>query len=413
MDRDPSHNIDDGYDLHGNTPYGDAGLRPAKRHLHPPSPPSPSWGGMDTAQGGGDFLRNTCGVWTMKIVVHESITAGGLSGSRVAPTLLAEGRMMLEALLTDLYDLEEHQLSVQVDRRYLPQLPARPGLQVVDSRNSYYQCFAQMVKEADAVFLIAPETGGLLEAITGMVETCGKLVLGCSTAGIKAAGDKTLTYRLLKAHGIPTPRTLHLRPADDPASVDRELGCPVVVKPIDGVGCHSVFVARRQSELERTIAAARQEAQNATLLVQTYIDGVAVSVSLLTDGSRSLPLTLNLQDIRGRNRLRYHGGSVPFDHPLRALAFRRAEEVVLAIPGLKGYVGIDLVLTDHDAVVIDVNPRLTTSYVGTRKVLRQNLAALILDAVAGKLPDPTAIHIVGSARFTTRSCDVRALESRQ
>lgn len=349
----------------------------------------------------------------MKIAVHESITAGGSGESSIPPTLLAEGRMMLEALLADLLDLQEHRLSVQVDRRYLPQLHTRPGLQVVDSRNSYSQCFRQMVEEADAVFLIAPETGGQLEAITAMVEDCRKLVIGSSTAGIKAAGNKMQTYRLLKAHGIPTPRTLRLRLADDPASIGRRLGYPMVVKPIDGVGCHGVFVARQQSELEQTIAAAGQKASDAILLAQTYIDGVAASVSFLTDGSRSVPLTLNLQEIRGRKRLRYHGGRIPFEHPLRTLAFRRANQVVQAIPGLKGYVGIDLVLTDRDAVVIEVNPRLTTSYVGVRKVLRQNPAALILDAAAGTLPDPAAIQTVGSVRFTTRSCNVKILGDRQ
>ncbi len=321
--------------------------------------------------------------------------------------------MMIEALLADLLNLQEHQLAVQVDRRYLPQLRSRPGLQVIDNGDRYDQCFAQMIDEADAAFLIAPETGGQLEALTAIVEGCGKLVIGSSAAGIKAAGDKLLTYRLLKAHGIATPRTLRVRPADDPASIGRRLGYPVVVKPIDGVGCHNVFIARRSSELERTIAAARQKTAGATLLAQPYIDGVAASVSLLTDGSRVLPLTLNLQEIRGRSRLTYHGGCVPFEHPLRALAFRRAEEVVQAMPGLKGYVGVDLVLTDHDAVIIEVNPRLTTSYVGVRQVLRQNPAALILDAVAGRLPDPAAIQIVGSARFTTRSCEVRPLGSRQ
>ncbi len=349
----------------------------------------------------------------MKIVVHESITAGGLGESSIPPTLLAEGRMMLEALLADLLDLQEHRLFVQVDRRYLPQIHTRPGLQVVDSRDSYSQCFRQMVEEADAAFLIAPETDGQLETITAMVEKCGKLVVGSSAAGVKAAGDKMLTYRLLKAHSIPTPRTLCLRPADDPASIGRRLGYPMVVKPFDGVGCHSVFVARQQSELEQTIAAARQKAPDAILLAQTYIDGVAASVSFLTDGSRCLPLTLNLQEIRGRKRLRYHGGRIPFDHPLRTLAFRRASQVVQAIPGLKGHVGIDLVLTDRDAVVIEVNPRLTTSYVGVRKVLRQNPAALILDAVAGTLPDPTAIEIIGSIQFTTRACEVRAMGGRQ
>lgn len=321
--------------------------------------------------------------------------------------------MMLEALLADLLSLREHRLSVQVDPRYLPQNRSRPGLRVVDGRNCGDQCFRQMVEEADAAFLIAPETDDQLEAITAMVEGCGKLVVGSSAVGVKAAGDKMLTYRLLKAHDIPTPKTIRLRPADDPASIGRRLGCPVVVKPIDGVGCHSVFIARQPSELERTIAAARQKAPGKSLLAQSYIDGVHASVSFLTDGSRSLPLTLNLQEIRGRSRLRYNGGCVPFEHPLRALAFKRAKEIVQAIPGLKGYVGIDLVLTDHDAVVIEVNPRLTTSYVGVRQVLGQNPAALILDAVAGKLPDAAEIDIIGSARFTTRSCEVRTLGSRQ
>jgi predicted ATP-grasp superfamily ATP-dependent carboligase len=346
----------------------------------------------------------------MKIFVHESITAGGFGKSPVPPTLLAEGRMMLEALLADLLSLQEHRLSVRVDRRHLPQIRSRPGLQVVDGSNRDDPCFRRMVEEADAAFLIAPETDGRLETITAMVEECGKLVVGSSAVGVKAAGDKMLTYRLLKAHDIPTPRTIRLRPADDPASIDRRLGYPVVVKPVDGVGCHSVFIARQPSELEEAIKAARQTAPGKSLLAQAFIDGVHVSVSFLTDGVRSLPLTLNLQEILGGSRLRYDGGCVPFEHPLRALAFRRATEVVQAIPGLKGYVGIDLVLTDHDAVVIEVNPRLTTSYVGVRQVLRQNPAALILDAVAGKFPDPAEIDIIGSARFTIRNGRMKVSE---
>ncbi|MCZ7626603.1 MAG: hypothetical protein C3F12_02120 [Candidatus Methylomirabilota bacterium] len=346
----------------------------------------------------------------MKIFVHECITAGGLGEGPVPATLLAEGRMMLQALLADLLDLQEHRLVVQVDRRYLPQLRPHPGLQIVDSRDGYHHTFRQMVVEADATFLIAPETDGRLEAITAIVERCGKLVVGSGTAGVKVAGNKMLTHRWLEEHGISTPETIHLRPVDDPLSIDRRLSYPVVAKPIDGVGCDGVFIAQRPSELERTAATARQTTPGKDLLLQHYIDGVHASVSLLTDGSRSVPLTLNHQEIRGRSRLTYYGGCVPFEHPLRTLAFHRAAEVVQAIPGLKGYVGIDLVLTDDDAVVIEVNPRLTTSYVGLRKVLRQNLAALMLDAAAGKLPDPADIDIIGSAHFTTRDGTITVSE---
>jgi predicted ATP-grasp superfamily ATP-dependent carboligase len=341
----------------------------------------------------------------MKIFVHECITGGGLPSSMIVPTLLAEGRMMLEALLSDLLRLEEHHVSLLNDRRRLKQLPLHPRLRVIQCGRSYRRIFTEMVEQADAAFLVAPETDGLLEGVTAIVEARGRLVLGSSTMGIKAAGDKAVTYQLLKASGIPSPETHQVTHLDDAQPLARHLGYPVVVKPVDGVGCQSVFIARHEMELRRAFTTAARETGQDTLIVQPYIEGVHASVSLLTDGVRSLPLTLNLQEINGRTRLTYRGGRVPLDHPLRSLAFRRAAEVVKAIPGLRGYVGIDLVLTDRDVVVIEVNPRLTTSYMGIQMILHQNLAALIIDAVRGKLPEPGQIQMAGTATFTTRFCE--------
>jgi predicted ATP-grasp superfamily ATP-dependent carboligase len=53
-----------------------------------------------------------------------------------------------------------------------------------------------------------------------------------------------------------------------------------------------------------------------------------------------------------------------------------------------GYVGVDLVLGEaddgKDDVVIEVNPRLTTSYVGLRRLVCGNLAAAMLAAARGQ-----------------------------
>jgi predicted ATP-grasp superfamily ATP-dependent carboligase len=57
-----------------------------------------------------------------------------------------------------------------------------------------------------------------------------------------------------------------------------------------------------------------------------------------------------------------------------------AEAVGRAVPGLRGYVGIDLIDTVAGAVVIEINPRLTTAYVGLRESLSRNPAALMLEA---------------------------------
>jgi formate-dependent phosphoribosylglycinamide formyltransferase (GAR transformylase) len=58
-----------------------------------------------------------------------------------------------------------------------------------------------------------------------------------------------------------------------------------------------------------------------------------------------------------------------------------AKRVVKSISGLQGYVGVDFVLTKEAAVIVEVNPRLTTSYVGLRRVVNFNPAQAVVSAV--------------------------------
>jgi predicted ATP-grasp superfamily ATP-dependent carboligase len=55
-----------------------------------------------------------------------------------------------------------------------------------------------------------------------------------------------------------------------------------------------------------------------------------------------------------------------------------ADRIAAAIPGLWGYVGVDLVLTRDGPVVLEINPRLTTSYCGMGQALGINTAGLVL-----------------------------------
>jgi predicted ATP-grasp superfamily ATP-dependent carboligase len=77
---------------------------------------------------------------------------------------------------------------------------------------------------------------------------------------------------------------------------------------------------------------------------------------------------------------------LPLAAPLAARARQLALAAVEAMPPTIGYVGIDLVLgADADGsqdYILEVNPRLTTSYVGLRVACRQNLAAAMLDIAA-------------------------------
>jgi predicted ATP-grasp superfamily ATP-dependent carboligase len=78
------------------------------------------------------------------------------------------------------------------------------------------------------------------------------------------------------------------------------------------------------------------------------------------------------------------------------------------VAGLRGYVGVDVVLGEREAALIELNPRLTTSYLGLRAAFDQNLAGLALAACGGRLPQPAP----AAARPVVYSADGRVRRER-
>jgi predicted ATP-grasp superfamily ATP-dependent carboligase len=73
-------------------------------------------------------------------------------------------------------------------------------------------------------------------------------------------------------------------------------------------------------------------------------------------------------------------------------AQRLARRAIAPVDGLSGYVGVDLVLgaagDGSEDVAIEINPRLTTSYVGLRALAEFNLAEAMLALALGRpLPE--------------------------
>jgi predicted ATP-grasp superfamily ATP-dependent carboligase len=87
---------------------------------------------------------------------------------------------------------------------------------------------------------------------------------------------------------------------------------------------------------------------------------------------------------------RYCGGQLPLPEPPDDRARRLALAAVRTLPKPQGYLGVDLVLGDdpqgHGDAIIEINPRLTTSYVGLRALARENLAGAMLAVARGQQP---------------------------
>jgi len=142
------------------------------------------------------------------------------------------------------------------------------------------------------------------------------------------------------------------------------------------------------------------------LVAQPWIDGPALSLSLLCDGRGARLLSCNRQHVRvagGRVTLEAIGVNAVADRngQLAQLAGR----IAAAVPGLWGYVGVDFVLTSQGPVVLEINPRLTTSYCGLRQALGINAAALVLGLLeadsAVSSPPPAA----GTPAFVSLALD--------
>ena len=91
----------------------------------------------------------------------------------------------------------------------------------------------------------------------------------------------------------------------------------------------------------------------------------------------------------------YRGGTVPAGTLEMASEPRRAVEL-LAPLGLRGWAGVDFLWDEpRGAVILEVNPRLTTSYVGLRRLLSPGALAR---AWLLAFDDPAALATLDLAR---------------
>ena len=87
--------------------------------------------------------------------------------------------------------------------------------------------------------------------------------------------DKQLTKQLLEAAGVPVPRGRLVSTADEAWLAAREIGLPVVVKPLDGNHGRGVFLnLSTREEIEHAFAVAQDEARSDDrVIVEEFVSG--------------------------------------------------------------------------------------------------------------------------------------------
>ncbi|GAB3757251.1 hypothetical protein GCM10028796_01070 [Ramlibacter monticola] len=316
----------------------------------------------------------------VRIFVYEPLSADDPEttaalgrGSPAHQEMLAAGRAMRDAIVHDLARIPGVAATLAVGEQEAghpwPQVStasALPGEGAVDfvRRQSPLH---------DLCWVVAPETDGLL---LGLHEAVGEARwIGCSPAAIRLASSKRATCAALAAAGVRTPL----------AFVAKHDG-PWIVKPDDGAGTMEtrLHLSRGNAELDLQ----RRRRAGRTPVMEPFVAGEPLSLALVVGPDLAQALAFNRQhlelDAAGwLHDLGVQAAAIPAADPRAAALHALASRVAAAIPGLRGYVGIDLVWNEREGpVVIEVNPRVTCAYAGLSALLQRNLAADILAAHA-------------------------------
>jgi predicted ATP-grasp superfamily ATP-dependent carboligase len=327
---------------------------------------------------------------TLKILVYEHISGGGYAEQPLPPDVLAEGFAMLRCIVAD-FRAAGHQVSTLLDCRLFklnPPIEANYISQVLYA-NEPQKILLNLAKNNDVIYIIAPETNQTLQSYVELAEKTGKTLLNTPASTIAKTADKTTLYVDLQKTGYAIPKTLILNVAHSTTQIEQALTThltyPLIFKPADGAGCSGISLIETPKDILSGVAKIKAASANPRFIAQEKIDGDTVSVSLLSNGKKAMAFNLNKQQITlaKQTESSYQGGSTPYEHPKTKEAKNLAERIVESL-GLQGYVGIDLILNQNTICVLDVNARLTVSYVGLRQIINFNIAQALLDTIITK-----------------------------
>ncbi|MEW4489758.1 ATP-grasp domain-containing protein [Thalassoglobus sp. JC818] len=318
----------------------------------------------------------------MKIFVYESLCAGEFSSSEncdeLSESLTVEGRAMLAGVVSDLLAVVADAQRTKIEVTCLwnanvvpPKVLSdeRVRLKRVDSESELAAHFKAFCEEADITLVIAPEIN---QRLLELCETAGALsdrVWNCNPSAIELCSDKYTLNVELERWGI--------RCVPEISESERHsFSGMCVFKPRFGAGSDGIEVCSA-SDLQV------REIDRSQFVVQPFLKGRPVSVAALfgSDGQVLMALPVAEQHLSKDGTLSYLGGRIPADG-ISAVHFERLlHQIAERISGLRGYVGIDCLLLENDPepVVVEINPRLTTSYVGYRALLTNNLMRVLLE----------------------------------
>lgn len=296
-----------------------------------------------------------------KILIYEYITGGGLINEDLTSTLLHEATLMTS------YVYQECEKSQYFEYDYFQDYRIKDdNFKKAIKIKSHKEIFnTSLLKKYDYILPIAPEIDLNLFHYANFLENHNLNFILSDSKTIKLLSDKLLFYKACKNNNIPTIKTRLL------TSRLKLNSKRSIVKDRHGAGCSYIKIIKKNSDIKSNYL---------DKVVQPYINGENYSLCLFFNKNNYNLLSINKQklEIYADNMVKLTNLHVNVPHNFHPKINSLIFLIIKSFPGLRGYVGIDIIIQKGEMIVVEINPRLTTSFIGIYETIGVNIIDLII-----------------------------------
>ncbi|WP_295115013.1 ATP-grasp domain-containing protein [uncultured Methanobrevibacter sp.] len=343
------------------------------------------------------------------ILVFEYFTASGEKDK----CIISEAEALIFALLDDLKDFN---VNLVINDSYEDIVRSYENVNPILIDMDFIDWLKDTAANFTRAIFIAAENNNNLYNITRILEENDVKIYNSSAEACFKSSNKFESYEAI-SNIVPQPRTFKFK--IDPKgywkraienlhekwqSEDPLTPLKLIIKPLMGVDCEDIVIIENIEDL--TLDLDKIFKPGSRVIVQEYVEGTDISVSLISDGKKAIPISLNRQYVELKNdKGTYLGGELPFENKYKDEAFDIATKAVEAIDGLKGFVGVDLLINAdekdvYSVYLLEINSRFTTPYVGLKEIANFNIGKTIVDVIDGKMDvDDLDISLDGKVEF--------------
>lgn len=313
------------------------------------------------------------------IFVCEFITAGGFVGQVLSAGLVSEGSLMRDQLCHELDKTGQYALISMHDARLKPPPNISNSLPV---ERDFELAFTKCLKQADLVWLIAPECDDILLKLTRQCEAANVPLIGVSSEIVELATDKLNTAAWLASLKVNTPMSLPVQvwktqlDAIDPQQ-------PWLAKPIKGVGCEGIVILPDGQAVSTWLTNQPNEVFSDYFLQAQIQHAQPASLCMVCHDGRGFLLSCNRLIVKQNDRAIKLKKIIVNGFAVHWVKFQAlADTIASQLPDMRAYLGVDVMFDEQAGTlsVLELNPRLSSSYVGLANATGQNVAQCLLDA---------------------------------